>query len=172
MDAINMLKRHHRSTESALKKLRHSYDAKILDQLANELSAHMVIEETIFYPAVNAVDPQLVLESYEEHAMAQFALKRLLSTDASDPRFEPRATALLELIQHHVKEEEGDLFPKVVKKLDGDLMRTLGERMAKRFDELVARGHDAVLPRQPARITGDRSSERVASANGHAHTTH
>ncbi len=164
MDAINLLKKQHRSAETAFKKLRHAYDASVLDQLASELAAHMVIEETLFYPAVNSVDPELVLESYEEHAMAQFALKRLLATDGTDPRFEPRAAALFELIQHHVKEEEDELFPKVMKKLDGDLMQSLGKRMSVRFDELVARGHDAVLPRRPGRITGDRSSERVASS--------
>ena len=168
MDAIHLLEQHHRSAETALKKLCRAYDRSVLDQLANELGAHMVIEETIFYPAVESVDPHLVLEGYEEHAVAEFALKRLLATRGSDRRFEPRATALLELIQHHVKEEEEDLFPHVAKKLDGELLRSLGQRMSQKFDELAARGHDAVLPRQASRITGDRTSQRFASSNGRA----
>ena len=61
MDAIRLLKQHHRSAEAALKKLCRAYDRSVLDQLANELGAHMVIEETIFYPAVEAVEPELVL---------------------------------------------------------------------------------------------------------------
>ena len=166
MDAITLLKKHHRKAEAALKKLCRSYDADVLDQLASELAAHMVIEETIFYPAVRRVKPDLILESYEEHAIAQFALKRLLATQKGDERFEARATALLDLIKHHVEEEEGELFPKVKKALDFETLEALGEEMQTQFDELVERGHDAVLPHSAARVTADKQSERVIHMNG------
>ena len=167
MNAISLLKKHHRKAEAALKKLSRSYDADVLDQLASELAAHMVIEETIFYPTVRRVKPDLILESYEEHAIAQFALKRLLATDNGDERFEARASALLDLIKHHVEEEEGELFPKVEKSLDDETLDALGEELEARFDELVEQGHDAVLPKQAARVTGDKESERIVhSTNG------
>jgi len=170
MDAISLLKKHHRKAESALKKLCRAYDADVLDEVASELAAHMVIEETIFYPTVRRIKPDLVLESYEEHAIAQFALKRLLATAKGDERFEARATALLDLIKHHVEEEEGELFPKVQKMLEDVTLDELGLEMEAKFDALVERGHDAVLPHPLARVTADKESERVVhSTNGYHH---
>ncbi len=171
MDAISLLKKHHRKAETALKKLCRSYDQSTLQQVASELAAHMVIEETIFYPAVRRVKPDLILESYEEHAIAQFALKRLLATPQRDPRFFARATALLELIHTHVQEEENELFPKVEKMIDDETLDDLGERLQQRFHELVEQGYEEVLPRQPARVTADRESERVAMTDGGMHAT-
>jgi hemerythrin superfamily protein len=167
MDAISLLKKHHRKAESALKKLVRSHDMAALHQIASELVAHMVIEETVFYPTVQRVKPELVLESYEEHAIAQLALKRLVATSESDPRFEARATTLLALLQKHVKEEEDQLFPKVERLLDDDKLDDLGERMQQQFEALVDLGYEAVLPKQPARVTGDRESERVARVDGY-----
>jgi iron-sulfur cluster repair protein YtfE (RIC family) len=167
MDAISLLKKHHRKAEAALKKLCRAYDADLLDRLASELAAHMVIEETIFYPTVRRVNPELILESYEEHAIAQFALKRLLATPQGDDRFEARATALLDLVRAHVEEEEGTLFPRVKRTLDRETLDLLGEEMETEHDELVARGHDAILPKQASRVTADKESERVVhSTNG------
>jgi hemerythrin-like domain-containing protein len=129
----------------------------------------MVIEETIFYPAVRRVKPDLVLESYEEHAIAQVELKRMLATDRSDPRFEARATALLDLIKHHVEEEEEELFPRVEKALDDEQLESLGKQLDASFKELVERGHEAVLGRAPAaKATGDRQSKRIATETAHA----
>ncbi len=166
MDAISLLQKQHRKAESALKKLTRGYDRAVLNGLANEIAAHMVIEEAIFYPAVGHVSSALVLESYEEHAMAQFELKRLLATDGRDPRFEARAKALMELLEHHIGEEEKELFPEILDSFDDETLRSLGQLMAAKFDDLVRKGHDAVLPHQPSRVTGDRQSERFASSDG------
>jgi hemerythrin-like domain-containing protein len=169
MDAITLLKKHHRKAEAALKKLCRAYDADVLDEVASELAAHMIIEETIFYPAVRRVNPELILESYEEHAIAQFALKRLLATTNGDDRFEARATALLDLIKAHVEEEEGELFPKVHKSLDHETLDELGLELEARFDTLVEQGHDTTLPKQPSRVTADKESERVMHATNGYH---
>ena len=167
MDAISLLKKHHKKAKAALKKLCHAFDEDVLDEVASSLAAHMVIEETIFYPTVRRVKPDLILESYEEHAIAQFALKRLLATPNGDDRFEARAKALLDLIEHHVEEEEGTLFPKVKKTLDHETLEMLGEELEERFDALVKLGHDAILPKQVSRVTADRESERIVhSTNG------
>lgn len=164
MDAISLLKKHHRKAEAALKKLCRGFDRETLDELADELAAHMVIEEQTFYPAIRRVKPDLVLESYEEHAVAQLELKRLLACDPDDARFEARATALLDLVKHHVEEEEDELFPRVEKTIDEDVLERLGAEMKETFEELVERGHDAVLGRgAAATVTGDRQSKRIAS---------
>ncbi len=88
-----------------------------LDELANNLAAHMAIEQELYYPAVKKVDEDLVLESYEEHSLAELGLKRLLATPTDDESFEARVTAVKELIEHHVEEEEDDLFLNKVRRL-------------------------------------------------------
>jgi hemerythrin-like domain-containing protein len=158
MDAITLLKEQHKKAKKALKTLQQQYDAKVLNQLADELSAHMIIEETIFYHAAVQADPDMVLESYEEHACAQFALKRLLSTKSNDPRFEARAKALYDLIHHHVEEEEEKLFPHARKKLDHPTLVRLGKQMSAKFDELVERGHKKTLPTRLDAIAADDES--------------
>ena len=70
----------------------------------------MAIEQTIFYPAVKDIDSEMVSEGYQEHAIAELALKRLLSTAPDDETFVAKVTALRDLIEHHVEEEEDQLF--------------------------------------------------------------
>lgn len=172
MNAITLLKTHHKKAKTALKKLSHGYDAQTLDTVASELAAHMVIEETIFYPAVRRIKPDLVMESYEEHAIAQLALKRLLATTSRDQRFKARAKALFDLIDHHVEEEEEELFPKVEKALDDDTLDALGAKMKQRFEALVDQGHESVLPAGAGKVTADRASERASASNGHTEARH
>ncbi len=167
MDAIALLKKQHRKAETALKKLCRGYDRDVLEEVADELAAHMVIEETVFYPTVRDAAPDLVLESFEEHAVAQFELKRLLALDPDDERFEARATALLDLVKHHVEEEEDELFPRVEKALGEDALEALGDDLKLRFEDLKERGHSEVLPRAAATVTGDRQSKRLANESAH-----
>jgi hemerythrin superfamily protein len=84
---------------------------QLLTELANDLAAHMAIEQQLFYPTVHSIKADLVNESYEEHSVAELALKRLLRTSPQDPLFKARVTVLKELIEHQVEEEEEDLFP-------------------------------------------------------------
>ena len=164
MKATTLLEKQHTKAKAALKKLMKAYDEAVLDQLASELAAHMVIEETIFYPAVRKVMPDLVAEAYEEHALAQVALQRLLRTDANDERFEARATALFDLLDHHIDEEQDELFPKVNKALPDAQLKELGADMETAFDELVARGHRKVLSQTMGETTADASSANTAAA--------
>jgi iron-sulfur cluster repair protein YtfE (RIC family) len=161
MKATKLLQKHHKKAIAALKKLTRRYDADVLDEVATELAAHMVCEETIFYPAIQEAKPDLVWESYEEHAVAQLELKRLLLTDGDDPRFKARAVALSELIRHHVEEEEETLFPLVEKHFEASMLDDLGEQIEERFEGLCERGHAAILP-MGARTTSDKESSRLS----------
>lgn len=165
MKATALLEKQHRKVEGIFKKLGSGKgDARaLLTELANDLAAHMIIEQEIFYPAVKRLKSDLVLESYEEHAIARFALERVLKTDPSDESFQARVTALKELIEHHVEEEEEDLFPKVEKAL-GSSLDELGAAMKERFDEVVELGYKEELPRAK-RATAARTAS--ASLNGH-----
>jgi hemerythrin-like domain-containing protein len=157
MKATTLLEQQHKKVKALFKKLEsgRSDPAPILEELANDLIAHMVIEHELFYPAVQGIDRSLVTESFEEHSLAELALKRLLATDPGDESFKARVVATKELIEHHVKEEEEELFPKVEKKLGDEQLEILGKQMKTRFNEAKAEGFVAVAPRGFARTLAD-----------------
>jgi iron-sulfur cluster repair protein YtfE (RIC family) len=164
MNATDLLEKQHRRAEAAFKKIlsEKGDPTPVLHQLADELVAHMVIEEKLFYPAIRTVDEDLVFESFEEHAIASLALVRALEIDHDDPRFLARVTVLSELIEHHVEEEEEELFPKVNKKLDEQALRDLGKEMQALFDEQVAAGHEAVLAKRAPKSPTDKAATKEA----------
>lgn len=157
MKATTLLEQQHKKVKAMFKKLEsgRSDPLPILQDLANDLIAHMAIEHEIFYPAVEAIDRSLVAESFEEHSLAELALKRLLGTDPEDESFKARVVATKELIEHHVKEEEEELFPKVEKKLGDEKLEQLGKQMKARFAEVQSAGFEQTVPRGFARTLAD-----------------
>jgi hemerythrin superfamily protein len=164
MNATSMLKSQHRKVEALFKKLEsgRSEPAPVLEELANSLAAHMAIEQEIFYPAIKEVDSDMVNESYEEHSLAEVALKRLLATDPEDEAFQARVTALKELIEHHVEEEEQELFPEVEKALGEDTLSNLGKAMKPKFDEIFAAGFESAVPKGMSKTSADVSKKKTA----------
>ncbi len=159
MKATTLLERQHRKVEAILKKLEsgRAGASELLQELANDLAAHMAIEQEIFYPAVR-----------EEHAIAELALKRLLSVSPTAPTFAARVTALKDLIEHHVEEEEEELFPKVEKKMDSDELKELGNRMKVAFEQASRRGFESLVPKTMATTSADLANKTSARQNGHA----
>ncbi|HMJ55215.1 MAG TPA: hemerythrin domain-containing protein [Polyangiaceae bacterium] len=155
--ATELLEKQHRKVEAAFKKLESKRTAslELLRELANDLAAHMAIEQEIFYPAVREVDEDLILEAYEEHSLAELAIKRLMATELNDESFPARVTAAKELIEHHVEEEEGDLFPEVEKALGKERLAELGEQMKERFEEVLAAGFEAAVPKGFSKTSAD-----------------
>jgi CBS domain-containing protein/hemerythrin superfamily protein len=106
--------------------------SKLVNQMIEELSTHAYIEEEIFYPearaAVEAAE-DTVLESVEEHHIVTWTLSELEDMSPEDERYDAKVSVLIELVRDHIKEEEGDLFPKVRKALSRNELRELGERM-------------------------------------------
>jgi thioredoxin-like negative regulator of GroEL len=105
----------------------------------------MAIEQTIFYPAVREIDPELVGESYQGHAIAEMA---------------PKLVALKELIEHHVEEEEEELFPEVEEKMESEELESMGDEMLAAFEEASERGHEALLP-EGLTASGDRADQEA-----------
>lgn len=170
MHAIKLLEQQHRKVESIFRKLEgegRGEPEALLTELANDLAAHMTIEQEIFYPAINAIDHDQVLESYEEHALAEVALKRLLAADPRADEFKARVSALRDLIQHHVVEEEKELFPQVEKAMDEERLLELGTRMKQRFDEVEAAGYESAVPRGFARTSSDVSRKMLKKSAHH-----
>jgi iron-sulfur cluster repair protein YtfE (RIC family) len=157
MKATSLLEAQHRTVEALFEKLesRRGNMSSTLDELANNLVAHMAIEQDILYPAIREVDEELVNESYEEHALAEVALRRLLATHPDEPVFKARLTALKELIEHHVTEEEEELFPQVEEALDDAVLTRLAKAMKPRFDEVYETGFARVTPEDISKTTAD-----------------
>lgn len=111
---------------------------EIVREACAKLTVHATVEEEIFYPAAREVpDAEALLNEAEvEHGTAKDLIAKLDEMSADDEMFDANFTVLSEYIVHHVKEEEGELFPKV-QKSDLDL-DALGEQMAQRKDELMA----------------------------------
>jgi hypothetical protein len=156
MKATALLEEQHRKAEALFSKLE-SGDTGVLAELANALVAHMTIEQEIFYPAVRSIDADRVTESFEEHAVAELALKRLLAADQNEETFPARVSVLQELVQNHIDEEESDLFPTVEAELSTEQLETLGEQMKWRFDEVLSEDDESKLPRGFDETSADRA---------------
>ena len=158
MNAIDLLKQQHKKTKAALDKgAEGKMDTKEAKQAADELVAHMVIEEHVFYPRVRELMKDLISESFEEHTVARFALARCLTARGAEEQ-KARFTVLKELIEHHVEEEEKEMFPKVQKNIEAEELERLGERMKAMFEKAAALGLEAL-------VTGD--SHALGTLNGH-----
>jgi hemerythrin-like domain-containing protein len=153
-----LLEKQHREAKALFQKLEKGggNPKEFVQQLADALAAHMAIEQEIYYPAVKKVDEDMIFESFEEHAMAELGLKRLLATKPKDASFQAHVTAVKELIEHHVEEEEGDLFPNVDKKLDAGVLAELAAEMEERFEAVKKKGFRAAVPKGAApTVSGD-----------------
>jgi hemerythrin superfamily protein len=140
-DAITLLKEDHRAAEKLFGQFEKAKDENrkkaIADQVCMELRVHMQIEEEIFYPASRDVlkDDDIVDESVVEHAAAKDLMGEIEGMDPTDELYDAKVTVLQEQIEHHVEEEETELFPKV-RKTDMDV-KAIGARLKARKEELM-----------------------------------
>lgn len=160
MKATTLLERQHRKVITILKKLeggRERNKRELVQELCANMAGHMAIEQELFYPVLREVDEELAFEALEEHALAEFELKRVLHTDPEDDSFAPRVAALRELFENHVQEEEQEMFPKVDEEIEEDRLDELGDEMKARFDEVLERGPDSVIPSSLGETSADRA---------------
>jgi len=151
MNAIKLLKQQHREVEALFKQLEKAKSArprqKAFEQIADKLAVHATIEERHFYPSVKRRQTEdALLEAVEEHLGVKRVIADLLELDGNDETFEAKAKVLKDLVEHHVEEEEKELFPKVQKLLDADELEAIGEQMASTMEDLMENGNprDAV----------------------------
>ncbi len=144
-DAIALLKADHDKVKKMFKQFeRMTKDGpgeeaeQLARQICNELKVHTTLEEEIFYPEARAMmedDEGLFDEAEVEHASAKELIGQIDSMSAEDDKFVAKVTVLGEYIDHHVEEEQNEMFPKVKKaKLD---LAEMGERMMARKQELM-----------------------------------
>jgi hemerythrin superfamily protein len=150
-DAIALLKADHRTVRALLAQLVETTARgpkarlALLERVRAELVAHTAIEEEIFYPALReagtrAGDEAMYFEALEEHrAAGDLVLPDLVATPAASTAFKGRAKVLRELVDHHAREEEKQMFARARQLLDAATLADLGVEMARRKAELLGR---------------------------------
>lgn len=145
MDAVELLIQQHRLLEENMERLEKAgSDAereRLLAEVGDHLTVHITSEEKVFYPAVNAARTEdVLLESLEEHLSLKRLLADLLELSPGEQTFEPKFKVLKEQTEHHHKEEEEHLFPKVRTLLDAKARVALGQEMLALQQQLKREG--------------------------------
>jgi hemerythrin-like domain-containing protein len=144
-DAVAMLTADHREVEQLFKQFEDLSDRakaskkKLADQICNALILHTTLEEEIFYPAMREATKEAedkVDEAVVEHASAKDLIAQIQEMDPDDELYDAKVKVLSEQIDHHVEDEEKEMFP-MAKKSKMDLA-ALGQEMAARKQELAA----------------------------------
>jgi hemerythrin-like domain-containing protein len=140
VDAITMLKTDHDKVKQLLTELETTTERgvktrqELFATIKGELTIHEVIEEEIFYPALKSHPKakDIVLEAYEEHHVVDVLMGELESLDVSDETWGAKALVMKENIEHHIEEEEGEMFRQARRVFDRQELDDLGTRMAER----------------------------------------
>jgi hemerythrin-like domain-containing protein len=154
-DAIVLLKTDHKAILKTFKDFEkagdQAYKAKgdLVDRMIELLTVHTYIENEVMYPRVRELLPDLeddVLESYEEHHVADVLVVELSMMQPTDERFTAKTTVLIENVRHHIEEEEDEWFPKVREGLGRKVLSDLGAEM------LEAKKKAPTRPSQPSAL--------------------
>jgi hemerythrin-like domain-containing protein len=140
MDAITLLKTDHDKVKKLLTELESTTErgvttrSELFSTIKAELTVHEIIEEEIFYPELKAHPKaqDIVLEAFEEHHVVDLLMSELESLDVSDETWGAKALVMKENIEHHIEEEEGEMFTQARRVFDKEELENLGERMAAR----------------------------------------
>lgn len=155
-NAITMLKADHAVVKRLLRELNATTERatkereRLVSEIERELKTHAQIEEEVFYPAfkaatekTNAVD--MFYEAAEEHHLVDMVLPALKSANPKSHEFEAKAKVLKDLIEHHVREEEGEMFAKARQVFSDEQLRELGDLMAARKESIQSMWSNPLL---------------------------
>ncbi len=137
MNAIELLKSDHQKVSGLLEKIDETTERALktredlFTQLKSELDLHAEVEEQIFYPAIEDAEEtrEITLEAYEEHNLVKQLLTELEAEPKDDEKWTAKFTVLKENIEHHVEEEEGEMFKKARKVLSQEEIEELGAQL-------------------------------------------
>jgi hemerythrin-like domain-containing protein len=153
-DAIVLLKADHKEVKKVFREFERAGEnatkkkGELVDRMIELLTVHTYIENEVMYPEVRKLVPDIeddILESYEEHHVADVLVAELAALKPDAERFDAKTTVLIESVEHHIEEEEDEWFPKVREALGRKQLAELGEKL------LAAK---AKAPRSPAQPAG------------------
>ena len=149
MNAVKMLKADHDRVQKLFKEFEaageRAYEKKrgIAEEVFTELEIHTKLEEEIFYPAVQAradkEGEELLAESLQEHHVVDVLMGEMRKLDPGNDEYQAKFQVLMENVEHHIEEEEGEMFPMASERL-GDTLDSLGTKMEERKQELQTSG--------------------------------
>jgi hemerythrin-like domain-containing protein len=145
MDAVTMLKDDHDKVKKILSDLDSTTERgvktreELFAKVKQELEVHETIEEEIFYPALKEHPKMkdLVLEAYEEHHVVDTVMAEIRDVPFDDETWGAKLTVMKENVEHHIEEEEDEMFPQARQVFSKDELVELGERMQSRKEELL-----------------------------------
>jgi hypothetical protein len=140
VDALTLLKEDHDKVKKLLSELESTTErglktrSDLFATIKGELTVHEIIEEEIFYPELrdHPKAKDIVLEGYEEHHVVDLLMGELESLDVGDETWGAKAVVMKENVEHHIEEEEGEMFQKARQVFDRAELDDLGQRMATR----------------------------------------
>jgi hemerythrin-like domain-containing protein len=148
MDALTLLKDDHEKVKKLLTELDSTTERavktreELFTKVKKELEVHESIEEEIFYPALkeHPKAKELVLEAYEEHNVVDMVMAEISSVPFEDETWGAKLTVMKENVEHHIDEEESEMFKQARQVFDKDELSELGARMEARKQELLGTG--------------------------------
>jgi hypothetical protein len=146
MDAVTMLKADHDKVKKVLSDLDSTTERgvktreELFAKVRQELEVHETIEEEIFYPALKEHPKMkdLVLEAYEEHHVVDTVMAEIRDLPFDDETWGAKLTVMKENVEHHIEEEEDEMFKQARQVFSEQELGELGDRMQARKDELLA----------------------------------
>jgi hemerythrin superfamily protein len=135
MNALEVLKQDHQKVKGLFKEATGSLDQnkrkELFDKIDTELEIHAHIEETVFYPALETHEElkDMVAEALEEHQEVKIMLEELEELGSESHDFGSKLQELIESVEHHVEEEEGEVSPKVREVFDASQLEQLGQEL-------------------------------------------
>ena len=148
-NAITMLKSDHATVKRLLRELNATTERatkereRLVSEIQREIKTHAQVEEEVFYPAYKAATEKtekvdLFYEAAEEHHIVDMVLPALVHANPKSHEFSAKAKVLQDLIEHHIKEEEGQMFAAARQVFDDEQLSELGELMAARKESIQA----------------------------------
>jgi len=148
MDAVALLVADHNRVRGLVARYEDAHDsgdldeaAKLVAKIVEELEVHMAIEEEVFYPAIHELKDEIgesVDEGIEEHHVAKVLIKELGSLQPTDESWVAKVTVLIESVEHHVDEEEEELFPRVRRASNAAWLKVLAGKLGSKKKALGA----------------------------------
>lgn len=155
-NAITLLKSQHATVKRLLRQMNETGSTKerdrLCDQIEREVKIHSQLEEEVFYPAFKAAaqkagpqEENLFYEALEEHHLVDIELPSLKAANTKSPEWEAKAKVLKDLLEHHIREEEGQMFTAARTLFDDDQLRELGDLMQSRLDSIKSMWSNPLL---------------------------
>jgi hemerythrin-like domain-containing protein len=145
MDAMTLLKEDHQKVKKMLAELDSTTERgvktreELFTKIKQELVVHEAIEEEIFYPALkdHPKTKEIALEGYEEHHVVDTVMAEIEGVAYDDEKWGAKFTVMKENLEHHIEEEEGEMFKQAKQVFDEDELAQLGESMKARKEDLI-----------------------------------